>query len=294
MARLLSQESPLSVVVIIAAVFAGCAFAFGVATGDYSWVDRLWSTAPVLFVWIYAVKGGFDARITVAAIVVTIWGARLTYNFARKGGYSGEEDYRWSILHDRMPNPLLWQSFHLLFIAIYQIGLFVLFTLPFNILFSTRGLPLDAGFILLAAVVLGFVLFETVADQQQWNFQTLKNTRKGAAEISPGFDQEDLRRGFLTTGLFRLSRHPNYFAELSVWWFVYLMSAYQTMHILNATIVGPVLLTLLFIGSTRFTESISRSKYPEYREYQSRTSPIIPWFPSRDTESERASAGTGE
>ena len=44
---------------------------------------------------------------------------------------------------------------------------------------------------------------------------------------------------------------------------------------------APVLLTLLFVGSTRFTESISRSRYPSYEEYQKTTSAVIPWFPAR-------------
>jgi steroid 5-alpha reductase family enzyme len=45
------------------------------------------------------------------------------------------------------------------------------------------------------------------------------------------------------------------------------------------TVVGAVLLTLLFVGSTRFTESISLSRYPEYAEYQHRTSAVLPWRP---------------
>ena len=44
------------------------------------------------------------------------------------------------------------------------------------------------------------------------------------------------------------------------------------------TIIGAVLLTLLFIGSTRFTEKITLSRYPEYSEYQQQTSPVVPWF----------------
>jgi len=48
---------------------------------------------------------------------------------------------------------------------------------------------------------------------------------------------------------------------------------------LHWTVAGAVLLTLLFMGSTVFTESISRSKYPEYDEYRARTSAIVPWFP---------------
>jgi steroid 5-alpha reductase family enzyme len=48
-------------------------------------------------------------------------------------------------------------------------------------------------------------------------------------------------------------------------------------------VIGPLLLTGLFIGSTVFTESITRSRYPEYARYQARTSPIVPWFPRHAT-----------
>jgi steroid 5-alpha reductase family enzyme len=51
--------------------------------------------------------------------------------------------------------------------------------------------------------------------------------------------------------------------------------------LLQWTVLGAALLTLLFIGSTRFTESITLAKYPEYAEYQATTSSIIPWAPRR-------------
>ena len=51
--------------------------------------------------------------------------------------------------------------------------------------------------------------------------------------------------------------------------------------ILQWTVIGAVLLSLLFVGSTRFTESISRSRYPEYARYQETTSAVVPWFPRR-------------
>jgi steroid 5-alpha reductase family enzyme len=48
--------------------------------------------------------------------------------------------------------------------------------------------------------------------------------------------------------------------------------------ILEWTVIGPLLLTLLFVGSTRFTEKISRSHYPEYELFQRSTSAVVPWF----------------
>ena len=53
------------------------------------------------------------------AVLVTAWGARLTFNFARKGGYTGMEDYRWAVLRGRM-KPWQFQLFNLFFIVLYQ------------------------------------------------------------------------------------------------------------------------------------------------------------------------------
>ena len=268
--------SPLLLVVVIAAV--GCAFAWiaSLLTGDTSWVDRLWSIVPVVYLWVFAGAAGLtNARLDVMAIVVTLWGARLTFNFARKGGYSGVEDYRWAVLRARM-NAGQFQLFNLFFIVIYQSVLLVLIALPASTAYEHRGrafAPLD---LLLAIVFLACLAAETVADQQQWDFHQWKK-----AETANG---RTPRPQFLQTGLFRFSRHPNYFYEQAQWWVLFLMGALAAHSIVQWTVVGPALLSLLFVGSTSFAEQITCSKYPEYALYQSRTSPVVPWFPGRQSE----------
>src|SRR5690606_29122596 len=108
---------PLVVVLIVAG--ASCLFCWiaSLLTRDTSWVDRLWSIVPAVYVWIFAVAAlgtdGDAARTLLMAVLVTLWAARLTFNFARKGGYSGMEDYRWAILRGRM-KPWLFQVFNVL------------------------------------------------------------------------------------------------------------------------------------------------------------------------------------
>lgn len=60
-------------------------------------VDQIWSISPVIYMWYFAVATGFHPKVVLLALLVSVWGVRLTYNFARKGGYSGEEDYRWPV-----------------------------------------------------------------------------------------------------------------------------------------------------------------------------------------------------
>ncbi len=81
--------------------------------------------------------------------------------------------------------------------------------------------------------------------------------------------------------------------EQVLWWCFYLFGVSATGEWLNVTLVGPALLTLLFHGSTNFTESISLSKYPEYADYQRRVSRLVPW-PAETTGSETAEAASGE
>jgi len=90
---------PPVLVLIVAGIAAAFCWITSLITHETSWIDRLWSIVPVVYVWIFAgaaLTSGVDAtRLIVMAVLVTAWGARLTFNFARKGGYTGMEDYRW-------------------------------------------------------------------------------------------------------------------------------------------------------------------------------------------------------
>ncbi len=291
-----SRGAPLlHVVFVLAASIAIAAFLLGIATRDYSWVDRSWSTAPPVFAWVYAVRSGLDPAVTVVAVLITVWGLRLTFNFARRGGYTSIEDYRWSILRERIANPVLWHLFHLLFICAFQVFLFVAFTLPVHALAIDPTDGITTQFALFAVLFLLAMIWETIADEQQWRFQNAKSAAHGGpSAVVPvtGINRVDIKRGFRTTGLFRYSRHPNYFGELMVWWCVYFMMVGSLGTVAHPSGVGAVLLTLLFIGSTRFTESITLSRYPEYRTYQITTSAIVPW-PPRAVDEEAEMAGSG-
>ena len=124
----------------------------------------------------------------------------------------------------------------------------------------------------------------TFADQQQWDFHRAKAAAGG--RLDPGF---------ATTGLFRFSRHPNFFFEQAQWWTFYALGATAAAAsglgvwggALNWTIIGAVLLSLLFIGSTIFTESITAAKYPAYANYRRTTSMLVPLPPRRAAEAPR-------
>ena len=205
-----------------------------VVTGECSWVDRIWSLLPPGIVTYVAYREGFaDARLDLLAVLITLWGARLTYNFGRKGGYrKGGEDYRWPILRERLGAvevPAFQCDIHRAVserAAVPDRG-----TGPHRL--AGKGTPLRGAELALAALFLVLLGFETVADQQQWNFHQEKAARKQRGE--PVGD------GFLSSGLFRISRHSNHFAEISMWWVFYAMPCAATGQALNWTIAGAVL-----------------------------------------------------
>ena len=261
--------TPLHLVLLTFAVVCAACWVLSLVTNEHSWVDRMWSITPVIYVFEFARGAHFhNVRLNVMAIIVFAWGARLTFNFARKGGYSGEEDYRWPVLRASMKK-WQFQLFNIFFIVLYQNFLLVLISLPALTAYEHQSLGFNGWDLTLVVIFVLFLIGETIADQQQWNFQEGKK-KLIAAGGTP-------QHRFLTTGLFKFSRHPNYFFEISQWWILYLIGANAAGHLFQRTLLGPILLALLFIGSTNFTEKISLGKYPEYADYQQSTSAIIPW-----------------
>ncbi len=259
------MTGPFFQLVPLCAAIIGVCWLLSVITREYSWVDRIWSIAPPVYVWLMCWLDGWNSpRMVLMAVLATLWGARLTFNYARKGGYQrGGEDYRWAVLRKRL-GPVKFQIFNATFIAPYQNALIFMLIFPAN--FAGTA-PIGAPDLVLAALFLAFLIGETIADQQQWRFYEARKARGGKGEQ------------FLTEGLFRFSRHPNFFCEVSQWWVFYGFAVVGTGEPLQWSILGTVLLTLLFDGSSRFTEQITLSKYPEYADYRKRTSRLIPWMP---------------
>ena len=265
--------SPVTLSLIICGAVCLLTWIPSLFTGDSSWVDRMWSIIPVVYAWVFAGLAGLsDARLNIMAILITLWGIRLTFNFARRGGYSGYEDYRWAVLRAKM-KPWQYQLFNIFFIVIFQNLLLMAIVFPMWTVSQNPSAGLGVGFDILVVLFVLALIGETVADQQQWNFQK----RKYAA-IAAGQTPESR---FCQSGLFKVSRHPNYFFELAQWWIVFLMGVVAAGSLWQWTGVGVLVLTGLFVGSTRFTEQITLSKYSEYASYQKRVSAVIPFFPRK-------------
>ncbi|KAI8094805.1 hypothetical protein BDF21DRAFT_331558 [Thamnidium elegans] len=265
------DTDPLVSALYLTTILISVHYVMSEVTKNYSQVDRAWSILPAVYAWHftihdYVLHKSFHPRLLTASVLISIWGTRLTYNFARKGGYywSGQ-DYRYPYLLEKLGAPLM-ALLNLFFIAPFQDYLLLLMVTPLymtNLLTSvteTRALrTLDY-----VAVVshLTLLIIETIADEQQYVFQTEKHAL--LKHLKPAQLIGDYKLGFLWhSGLFQYSRHANFFAEMSMWWVIYLFSVSAVQEatgtndcstFINWTVAGPVVLTGLFQGSTWLTE----------------------------------------
>ena len=217
-----AQVEVIRILLIIAGCSAVFCFIVGELTGNNSQMDKLWSLLPIAYTWVIAAKGGMSVRLVMMAVLATLWGLRLTFNFARKGAYKlkfweGVEDYRWAVLRSgpAFNKRWKWTLFDLGFISIYQNALVLMTTLPALVAMRSDA-PFGLTDWIAAVLMLGFIIWETVADEQQWAFQTRKwamiNQGKTLSELPAPYN-----KGFNTNGLWGRSRHPNYLGEQGIW-----------------------------------------------------------------------------
>jgi len=116
-----------------------------------------------------------------------------------------------------------------------------------------------------------FIVAETIADNQQFRFQSLKRKKENS-----GLYMVSLKNGYLSEGFWKYVRHPNFASEQLIWVSFYLFGVAASGKWLNWTIAGPVLLILLFIGSSELTERLSAEKYPAYADYRENVPRFFP------------------
>jgi steroid 5-alpha reductase family enzyme len=137
------------------------------------------------------------------------------------------------------------------------------------------------------ALFLVFVSIETIADNQQHAFQKEKYRRRKDEEQHQqrGRLVGQYKDGFNQSGLFSIVRKPNYAAEQAIWISYYIFSVSCCFHqhdhhdhrlLINWSAIGWILLVLLFQGSGYFTEQITVSKYPKYKQYMETTPLYVP------------------
>lgn len=196
----------------------------------------------------------------VMTAAVTIWGLRLTWFLARRN-LGKPEDFRYANMRATWnPKTFYWR----MFIQIYLLQLVLNFLI--NLTTVTANLKDIAGWNMLASSglgvwVLGFT-FEAVGD---WQLKRFKANPQNKGKL-------------IEQGLWRFSRHPNYFGEATQWWGIYLMAISGGRNFW--LFVSPLLITLflLFISGVPMLEKKYAGR-PDWEAYKRRTSMFIPWFP---------------
>jgi steroid 5-alpha reductase family enzyme len=231
---------------------------------DVSIVDPGWGAGFVIVAWLaFAIGNGCHGRRLLLAVLVSAWGLRLAgYLIARKLSDPGE-DPRYGAMRTRHGDRFALRS--LLTVFLLQGALIWIISLPVQ-----RAAPepdrlgaLDAlGGVLWAVGV----FFEAVGDRQ------LQRFKAQAANAGRVMDQ----------GLWRYTRHPNYFGDFCVWWGIYLIALSTG----DAwwTIASPLIMSTLLIrvSGKKLLEQRMRRR-PDYAEYVARTSGFFPLPPRRSS-----------
>jgi steroid 5-alpha reductase family enzyme len=250
----------------VADVAATCVvFAFSRGLKCSSMYDAYWSIAPIVIVlyWVFtAEEGVHPVRVGAVLFLVSWWGIRLTYNWAR--GWPGLHHVDWRYVEMEHKYPKVWFVTDLFGIHLFP-TVQVLAALSgawVAVSQGTNGLNWIDGLALI--VTAGAIIIETVADQQLVAFAKVKK---------PG--------EIIKTGLWAYSRHPNYFGELSFWWGLYIFGLAANASYVW-TIVGPIGMTAMFVGvSIPWMDQRSCERRPEYADHMKRVSGLVPWFPKK-------------
>jgi steroid 5-alpha reductase family enzyme len=227
-------------------------------------VDIFWGTGFVIANWVYfaLTPEGFLARKWLIVTLVTIWGLRLSLYILWRNWGKGE-DFRYRKWREEAGGKWWWRSFFKVFL-LQGLLLWIISAPLLAAQISATPARLNVlDFVAIAVWAIGF-FFEAVGDWQMARFKA-NPANKGQV---------------MRTGVWRYSRHPNYFGEATMWWAYYLVAAAGGGF---WTIFSPILMTALLLrvsGVALLEKSLKETK-PKYKEYIETTSAFVPWFPRK-------------
>lgn len=231
---------------------------------DASIVDIFWGAGFVLIAWTaFALSNGYRPRRLLLCTLVTLWGGRLALHLWRRN-HGRPEDYRYAAMRKRHGAQFKWVSLGLVFGL--QGLLMWLISLPLQ-LAQQAILPWGLTWLDWVAVsvwLIGFA-FEAVGD---WQLQQFKSKPQNKGRV-------------MEQGLWRYTRHPNYFGDAVVWWGFWLFAAAVGDGLFS--MLSPMLMTFLLMkvtGAVLLEKSLTKTK-PQYKAYVARTNAFVPWRPKQ-------------
>ncbi len=245
--------------VVCAAAF--CTWIYSVYRRNVAVVDALWSLMFAMLAYTYLFNaGGYAPRSLLLAGLVTIWAARLSlYITWRNWGHG--EDRRYQAIRARNQPNFEWKSLYLVFLL--QALLAWIISLPLlGALLSAS--PFGVADWIAALLWFTGMVFEAGGDWQLARFKA-DPANQGCV---------------MDRGLWRLTRHPNYFGDFCVWWGFYLFAVAAGAW---WSIPGPIVMSILLMrvsGVTLLEKDIGERR-PQYAGYIQRTNAFFPWLPKR-------------
>jgi steroid 5-alpha reductase family enzyme len=241
------------------AILAGAAWAVCTVRRNVGLVDIFWSLFFLAAAGIYAAEAApTGPRTTLLLVLVAAWALRLATHLAARN-WNAPEDHRYQVIRARNQPNFEWKSLYLVFGL--QGLLAWIISAPLAAAFASPAAfsVLDVAGALLAAFG---IAYEAVADAQLARF---RRDPSSAGRV-------------LDRGLWRWSRHPNYFGEACVWWGFYVVAVAAG----GAwTVFAPALMTVLLlrVSGVALLERDIGERRPAYRDYVARTSAFVPWPP---------------
>ena len=236
---------------------------------DASLVDRMWSlmiAAPTL---VYASQTSWTSPRAIALqVLVLAWGLRLAAYITRRNWGHGE-DRRYQAIRARYEPHFALKSLVLVFAL--QMVLAWIVSAPTLAALAGDG-RLGALDVAGIAIALAGFLFEAIGDAQM-----------------AAFKRDPAHRGqVMDHGLWRYTRHPNYFGEACFWWGVWLLALAAGGLAAAWTVLSPLLMTVLLlkVSGVAMLEKDIGERRPAYRDYMARTNAFIPGAPRRGKDSE--------
>lgn len=234
-----------------------------VAVKNASIVDIVWGAGFAITSWVLAATlDGNSGRQTLLAVMVGLWGSRLALYLAKRNIGHGE-DWRYVAMRKKAGKKFVWSSL----VTVFGLQGVLMWIVSLPVQFGNGDDTPGIGPVAVIGVMVWLVgfLFEVVGDMQLSRF---KKNPDNAGKI-------------LDTGLWSLTRHPNYFGDALLWWGIGIVGAETGSGVIG--FVGPVVMTFFLMrvsGVPMLERSMSKRK-PGHAEYVARTSSFFPRPPKQ-------------
>ena len=262
----LTEEQFLLKLLIIDIAMTIVIYLFSVIFKNASIYDPYWSVIPIVLS-IYAswILGDFHEQNFVMLGLIGIWGIRLTINFFKTFKNLNTQDWRYDHFKNKFPK--LWPLINLTGIHLFPtLVVFTCMLSVFEFMKTSPNVVINLSSVIAIIIILVAIVIEAVADHQMHKFLKTRQNNE-----------------LINVGLWKRSRHPNYFGEILFWWGIYLLmlSLNDKMWVL---FLGPMLNTLMFVFiSVPLAEKRQIKKNPAYLEYKKTTNTFL-LFPKKEVE----------